>query len=280
MEKLSDRTIMITGATDGLGKLVARRLAQRNAQLILHGRNPSKGEKIVEEIVRATGNVRIKYYNADLSSLDEVRNLGTEVSGDYQKLDVLINNAGIGAGSRGENRRELSKDGFELRFAVNYLSHFLLTYLLIPVIEKSKAPRIVNVSSIGQQAIDFENLMLEKGYDGFGAYKQSKLAMIMFTFDLAEEVKEKHIAVNCLHPASLMPTKMVYEYFDKVISTLEQGADAVVQLAVGEKTQGISGKYFDGMTPSKAIPQAYDKNAREKLKDISIKLTGIKSRGV
>ena len=275
METLSGKTIMITGATDGLGKLVAHRLAERNAGLILHGRNSEEGEQTVMEISKAFGNKNIKYFNADLSSLEDVRRLGTEVTDNYPKIGVLINNAGIGAGEKNKNKRELSADGYEMRFAVNYLSHFLLTYLLLPLLQRAPKARVVNVSSVGQQAIDFNNVMLEKKYDGFGAYKQSKLAMIMFTFDLAEELKEKGIIVNCLHPASLMPTKMVYEYFDTVMSTLEQGAGAVEQLAVSESIENETGKYYDGMNPSRAISQAYDVNARKSLRKLSMELTGL-----
>lgn len=275
MEKLSGKIIMITGATDGLGKLVACHLADADAELILHGRNPEKGSKIVDEIMSDSGNVKIKYYNADLSSLEEVRRLASDISTNYSKIDVLINNAGIGPGERNKIKRELSADGYELRFAVNYLSHFLLTDLLLPLLKKAENPRIVNVSSIGQQAIDFEDVMMEKNYDGFGAYKQSKLAMIMFTLDLADKLKDKGFKVNCLHPASLMPTKMVYEYFNTVMASLEQGAYAVEQLVVSGSTENVTGKYYDGLKPSRAIAQAYDADARKKLHDLSVKITGV-----
>ncbi|MCL5267867.1 MAG: SDR family NAD(P)-dependent oxidoreductase [Bacteroidetes bacterium] len=184
MENLSQKVILITGSTDGLGKLVAQRLAAKGATLLLHGRSPDKGLATLDEIHRLANNVRAQYYNADLSSLKEVRELGEKIIADQKRLDVLINNAGIGGGPRGNSKRELSKDGIELRFAVNYLSHFLLTYQLLPLLRASAPSRIINVSSIGQYPLDFKNLMLEKKYESFRAYRQSKLAQIMFTMDL------------------------------------------------------------------------------------------------
>ncbi|MBS3757017.1 MAG: SDR family NAD(P)-dependent oxidoreductase, partial [Desulfobacterales bacterium] len=165
MQPIENQTIMITGATDGLGRKVALDLAARKANVIIHGHNPRKGEAAVKEIREATGNPKITYYNADFSALDEVRMLAGKIRADQGRLDVLINNAGIGPGPDGSVREE-SKDGCELRFAVNYLAAFLLTHLLLPLLRNSAPSRIVNVASAGQQSIDFDDVMLESGYDG------------------------------------------------------------------------------------------------------------------
>jgi len=161
MRDVDEAVILLTGATDGLGRRVARDLAAEGATVLVHGRSRERAEAAVREIGEETENDGLSYYLADLSSLAEVRRLAEEVSSDHERLDVLVNNAGIGSGpSDGSNRRE-SKDGFELMFAVNYLSHFLLTNLLLPLLRGSAPVRIVNVASAGQAPIDFDDLMLE-----------------------------------------------------------------------------------------------------------------------
>ncbi|MEJ2658208.1 MAG: SDR family NAD(P)-dependent oxidoreductase [Desulfobacterales bacterium] len=277
MQTIKNQVILITGATAGLGKQVARDLAAREATILLHGRSREKGDATLREIRDATGNQKIIYYNADFSSLDEVRRLSEKIQADQKRLDVLINNAGLGAGTR-QSRREESADGHELRFAVNYLAPFLLTHRLLPLLRRSVPARIVNVASVGQQPLDFDNLMLENGYDGLRAYRQSKLALVMFTFDLAEELKESGITANSLHPASLMPTRMVLEtdYFGSPMSTIEEGAQAVEQLAASPDLDGVSGEYFDGKQRGRANSQAYDREARRRLQMLSNQLTGLK----
>jgi NAD(P)-dependent dehydrogenase (short-subunit alcohol dehydrogenase family) len=277
MQDMKNQVILITGATDGLGKRVARDLAARDATILLHGRNQEKGEAVLREIRDVTGNQKLIYYNADFSSLDDVRRLSETIQADHEHLNVLINNAGLGTGLR-QSRREKSADGYELRFAVNYLAPFLLTYRLLPLLYRSIPARIVNVTSAGQQPIDFDDVMLENRYDGLRAYRQSKLAQVMFTFDLAEELRESGITVNSLHPASLMPTRMVLEtdYFGSPMSTIEEGARAVEQLAASPDVEGVSGEYFDGKQRGRANPQAYDKEARRRLKMLSHQLIGVK----
>jgi NAD(P)-dependent dehydrogenase (short-subunit alcohol dehydrogenase family) len=276
-EDLSQKIIMITGSTDGLGKLVAQHAAGRGATVLLHGRKLKKGEDVLTEIKTMNPAAKLEYYNADLSSLHEVNAMANEILKKHKILHVLINNAGIGGGPKGSKKRELSHDGYELRFAVNYLSHFLLTYRLLPIIKASAPSRIINVSSIGQQPIDFKDVMLEKSYDSFRAYRQSKLAQIMFTIDLAEQLKGSGVVANCLHPATLMNTNMVYDFFGSTMSTVEDGADALEYVALSDETADVTGVYFDGKRKSKAMDQAYDPEARKQLKELSLKLTGLSS---
>lgn len=278
MKPTQELIVLITGATDGLGRRVAEDLAGAGATILLHGRNPGKGRAAMEEIRRATGNGRLRYLNADLSSLAEVRRLAGEVAAGWERLDVLINNAGLGAGPRGRQLRETSADGFELRFAVNYLAPFLLTRLLLPLLRRAAAEkgeaRIVNVASVAQQELDFDDLMLERSYDGMRAYAQSKLALVMVTFDLADELRGSGISVNVLHPASLMDTKMVHEWFGRTMATVEEGARAVEHLALSPELRGVTGEYFDHERRSSAERQAYDPEARRRLREISGRMTG------
>lgn len=275
MQSFADRVILVTGATGGLGEKLSMDLASAGAGVLLHGRSPEKAEAIIEKIADITGNPQLAYYNAEFSSLEDVRRMAEDIRADQERIDVLINNAGIGPGRRGE-KRKLSRDGYELRFAVNYLAHFLLTRELMPLLRASDSARIVNVASGAQQAIDFDDVMLEKGYDGRRAYSQSKLAQVMFTFDLAEELSETGISVNCLHPATLMPTTMVLEtdFFSTTVDSVEKGAEAVLRLAASPETRGISGRYFEGKAPATADAQAYDRDARERLRTISRRFSG------
>src|ERR671916_1256809 len=203
MDNLAGAKILVTGATDGLGRRVASDLATGGATVLLHGRNPERLEATIEEVRRETGSEKLGSYLADLSSLGEVRALAEQVVGEHDRLDVLVNNAGVIAGERRE-----SEDGYELTFAVNYLAHFLLTCLLAPLLRASAPARVINVASAGQSPIDFDDVMLERGYGGMKAYTQSKLAQVMFTFELAERLKGTGVTVNALHPATLMDTKM------------------------------------------------------------------------
>ncbi len=273
----TEQVVLITGSTDGLGRATAHALAARGSTVLLHGRDRARGEAVRREIRDATGNDRLRYYQADFSSLAAVRQLAAEVLADQQRLDLVINNAGIGAGAPGSGRDE-SQDGYELRFTVNYLAPFLLTHLLLPLLRDTRPARIINVASVGQAAIDFDDVMLARRYDGWGAYRQSKLAQIMFTFELAERLRargERSVTVNALHPASLMPTKMVFEALVDTMSRLEDGVSAVLHLATAPELSRVSGQYFDGQRESRAHPQAYDANARRRLWELSERLCGL-----
>jgi NAD(P)-dependent dehydrogenase (short-subunit alcohol dehydrogenase family) len=167
-----------------------------------------------------------------------------------------------------------SRDGYELRFAVNYLAHFLLTRRLLPLVARSAPARIVQVSSAGQAPIDFDDVMLERDYSGVQAYCQSKLAQVMLSFDLAEELGDAGVTANCLHPATYMPTKIVTHDGRSPISTLEEGTAATLRLVVGSELDGVSGRYFDGQTEARANAQAYDLDARGRLRELSEQLVG------
>jgi NAD(P)-dependent dehydrogenase (short-subunit alcohol dehydrogenase family) len=279
VRSVDEAVILVTGSTDGLGKSTARDLAATGATVLLHGRDPERGDAAVREIREETDNDRLHYYVADFSSLEEVRRLADEVTADHDRLDVLVNNAGIGAGRRGETSRDLSRDGYELRFAVNYLAPFLLTRLLLPLVRRSEPARIVNVASAGQSPISFDDVMLERGYDGMRAYAQSKLALVMFTFDLAEELEGTGLIANSLHPASLMDTKMVFETFGSASSSVREGTDATVRLAISPELRRVTGRYFDGQREARADEQAYDPEARERLRRLSEELTGLRASG-
>jgi NAD(P)-dependent dehydrogenase (short-subunit alcohol dehydrogenase family) len=194
-----------------------------------------------------------------------------------RRLDLLINNAGIGSGGS-QGTRQTSADGYELRFAVNYLSGFLLTHLLLPLVRTSTPARIVNVSSLGQQAIDFADVMLTHGYSGSRAYCQSKLAQIMFTIDLARELYGSGVTVNALHPATYMNTTMVRQSGVTPMSGVEQGADAILNLATSAALDGRSGLFFNGQREARADAQAYDAGARQRLKTLSLELSGLSSK--
>jgi NAD(P)-dependent dehydrogenase (short-subunit alcohol dehydrogenase family) len=266
------KTVLVTGSTDGVGQLVARLLAEHGAHILVHGRDRNRGESVVNQI-RAGGRGSAVFLQADFSSLADVRRLANLVHQHCDRLDILINNAGIGSG-RSAAKRETSQDGYELRFAVNYLSGFLLTRLLLPLLSAGKPARVVNVSSLGQHPIDFDDVMLTRGYTGGRAYAQSKLAQIMFTFDLARELNPTTITANCLHPATYMATTMVRESGVTPISTVAEGAEAILYLAVSQEFEGRSGEFNNGLRPARANAQAYDDGARERLRTLSMRLTG------
>jgi NAD(P)-dependent dehydrogenase (short-subunit alcohol dehydrogenase family) len=254
--------ILITGASDGLGRALAYALAEQEYQLVVHGRDAAR----LAEVAKDTGAQAIR---ADLSSLAEVRRLAAAVEGD---LDVLVNNAGIGFGAPGEPR-QLSADGYELRLAVNYLAPFLLTQLLLPQLKRSAPARIVNVASIGQRPFDVDDPMMERGYDGTEAYRRAKLALIAYTFDLAEELAGTGVTANCLHPASLMPTTMVRQAGTGQIDSLERGLRSTLRLVVDPALAGVTGRYFDREREARALDQAYDLDFRKRLRALTESLT-------
>jgi NAD(P)-dependent dehydrogenase (short-subunit alcohol dehydrogenase family) len=239
-------TVLITGSTDGLGRGLAEALAGRGHDVVVHGRSRERVDAVAGEIGAAGAHV------ADFARLDDVRALADAARG----VDVLVNNAGVSLADR-----QLSEDGYELTFQVNHLAGFLLTLLMLP-------PRTVNVASIGQRAPDFDDLMLERGYEGYRAYTQSKLAQIMFTFELAD--RRPDLVANALHPATLMDTKLVRTTFGAARSTVAEGVEATARVV---ELEDVSGRYFDGLRQARANPAAYDRGARRRLWDVSADLT-------
>jgi NAD(P)-dependent dehydrogenase (short-subunit alcohol dehydrogenase family) len=262
----SQRIALVTGSTDGLGREVARRLAAQGAHVIVHGRNVERGTAVVNEI-NAAGTGSARFYQADFASLAEVRRLAADLRRDYRRLDLLVNNAGVIT-----REREVSADGHELQFAVNYLAGYQLTYALLPLLEQGRAPRIVNVSSLAAAPLDFSDLMLTRGYSSNRAYGQSKLAQVMFTIDLARELKPKGIVVQALHPATYMDTHMVTAAGGTPRSTVAEGAAAVLHVIASDAP---SGSYFVGQTVGTPHPQAADAAARQQLRAVSRKFTGL-----
>jgi NAD(P)-dependent dehydrogenase (short-subunit alcohol dehydrogenase family) len=272
--KAADRqTILITGATDGLGRGLATELAATGARLLIHGRDEERGRETIAAIAGKTANNDLHLLLADLASLEEVRGLAERVTAEHGRLDVLVNNAGIGTTLPGDGRRMESRDGYELRFAVNYLAGYVLTRHLLPLLERSAPARIVNVSSAGQAPIDFDDVMLERRYDGVQAYCQSKLAQIMFTFDLAGELEGRGVSATCLHPATYMPTKMVRAAGVNPISSLQEGVRATLRLVSDPELEGVSGRYFNGLMTATPHPQAGDPDARGRLRALSDRLS-------
>ncbi|MFY9929907.1 MAG: SDR family NAD(P)-dependent oxidoreductase [Streptosporangiaceae bacterium] len=255
--------VLITGATSGLGRYLAGQLAGSGWQVLAHGRDPARVADLSAEL---GGEAR--GYVADLASLGDVRQLADAVRAQVPRLDVLVNNAGIGFGAPGEGR-QVSADGHELRFAVNYLAPVLLTRLLVPLLTASAPSRIVNVGSGGQVPFDPADAEFEAGYSGVDAYRRSKLALAAFTFDLAGELAAAQVTVNCLHPATFMNTAMVELGGITPVSTVEQGGEATMRLITDPALDGVTGQFFDGLRTARALPLAYDRQFRTQLGEVT-----------
>jgi len=272
---LDGQVVLVTGATDGLGRALAVSLAEAGATVLIHGRDAGRITATTEDVRAMSGSDQVRSYQADLSVLAQVRTLAAQVIEAEPRLDVLVNNAGIGSTVPGGGARQESSDGYELRFAVNYLAGFALTRLLLPLLTSSAPSRIINVSSAGQQAIDFDDVMLTTGYSGVRAYCQSKLAQIMFTIDLAQRLDGTGVTVNALHPATFMPTKIVAS----PVSTIAEGVAATMRLITAPVSEIGTGRYYNGLRGARAGAQAYDGSARERLRELSEKLTGLPPLG-
>jgi NAD(P)-dependent dehydrogenase (short-subunit alcohol dehydrogenase family) len=258
MRPIEEQTILVTGSTSGHGRRVAEELVKRGATVLVHGRDPDKVERVTTEIGAARGLV------ADLAKLDDVRSLADQID----QLDTLVNNAGLVVPERQE-----SADGYELTFAVNYLSHFLLTVLLLPKLREPA--RIVNVSSIGQYPLDFDDLQYERDFNGYYAYAKSKLAQVLFTYELAGRLGDRDVTVTALHPATLMDTNMVLGPGGTPQSSVEEGVEATMRLIADESLDGVTGTFYNGKRDWLPDDQANDPAARQRLLEESERLAGL-----
>jgi NAD(P)-dependent dehydrogenase (short-subunit alcohol dehydrogenase family) len=264
------RIALVTGATAGLGRAVAVALAGHGMHVLVHGRNARRAAAVVDQVSRSGGTAQAVL--ADLGSLGQVYELAERIAADHHAIALLINNAGVGAGRPPYRKRQLSADGHELRFAVNYLAPALLARRLIPALKNGAPARIINVGSVGQAPVDVADLRMDNHYTGAQAYYRSKFALAAFTFDLAEELADSGITVNCLHPASLMNTRMVRESMIPPMSTVASGVAAVMNLATGPAGGTVTGRYFDGRTEGRAHEAAYDPAVRSRLRTVTAQL--------
>jgi NAD(P)-dependent dehydrogenase (short-subunit alcohol dehydrogenase family) len=277
-QSMTDKIVMITGGTSGIGKETALGLARLNATVVIVGRNAEKTAGVVEEIKRTTGNDRITSYLCDLSLLGNVRKLAADFLSDHARLDVLFNNAGAI-----HTKRLLSEDGYELTFAVNHLAHFLLTDHLIDLLKKSAPSRVIVTSSgaANMGRMHFEDLMLESGYSGFKAYSQSKLANQLFTFELARRLANSGVTANCLHPGVVRTgfaqnnkgaMKIGYDLLSPFIISAKKGAETPIYLASSPEVRDVTGKYFVKKKERQPPPQATDLESAARLWEISERL--------
>ncbi|MEY8037897.1 SDR family NAD(P)-dependent oxidoreductase [Saccharopolyspora cebuensis] len=266
-----EQTVLITGATNGLGRVLAELLAGTGRRVLLHGRDPVRVEQARSEITDGTGNDRVEVLVADLAALHEVDRLAEDVRSRCPRLDALVNNAGIGTGGP-DGARQVSRDGIELRFAVNYLAGYRLITALEPLLLDSAPARVLSIASAGQRTIDFADPLVESDYTGTRAYAQSKLAQIMFTFDLAERWRGRGVEANALHPATYMNTAMVREAGVTPVNTVRDGADAALRLVTDPAFDGVTGRFFHGSRESRPLDQAFDPAARARLRELSDEL--------
>ncbi len=266
------RVILVTGSTGGLGRETALALARAGDHVIIHGRNAERAREVIRQI-EEDGRGSARFYQADLASLEATRDLANAILADYERLDVLVNNAGVLVPDQQERR--LSEDGYELHFHVNYLAGYVLTNMLLPLLEASAPSRVVNVAS-GQRPLDFDDLMFEKEYNGLDAYLRSKNAQIMMTFAMAPYLSSRNISTTALFPSGLMNTDMVIEAGFEPQSSVETGRDALLQLINDDVG---TGHFFNVFEVGEAIPQASDPGAQQKLMDASEDLTSIRFPG-
>jgi NAD(P)-dependent dehydrogenase (short-subunit alcohol dehydrogenase family) len=264
MDSMKNKIVLITGSTDGIGRQTALDLAKMGATVIIHGRDLERTKNVTSKIKESSGNSKIDFFVADFSSLLNVKTLSDQIHEKYQKIDVLINNAGVYM-----KQRELSKEGFEMTFAVNHLAHFLLTHLVLDLLQKPVRSRIINVASMAHaHEMDFENLQSQKFFKGYTAYAYSKLCNILFTYSLAKQLKNSGITVNALHPG-VIRTKLLMAGWGMGGGTLESGAKTSVYLASSPDVESVSGKYFANCRPVSSSSVSYEVNIQEEIWHLS-----------
>jgi NAD(P)-dependent dehydrogenase (short-subunit alcohol dehydrogenase family) len=278
MADMNGKIVLVTGATAGIGKVTARALAQMGAHVVIVGRNAERTKQTAEELKEATGNQKIDYLLADLSSMAAVRRLAEEFLAKYDRLNVLVNNAGAV-----NMTRETTVDGYELTFATNHLAYFLLTNMLLPALEKGAPARVVNVASEAhrRQRIDFDDLMATGGYATFRQYGRSKLANILFTRELSRRVAGKGITANSLHPGVVASNFLAKPGLWGVIGKIaglfminnEAGAQTSIYLASSPDVEGVTGQYFAKSRAKNPSLEAQDDEAARKLWEVSEQLT-------
>jgi NAD(P)-dependent dehydrogenase (short-subunit alcohol dehydrogenase family) len=283
MNELTGKTILITGATNGIGKVAALELARQGLTVVLVGRNPAKVADTVQEIKEKSRNPQVDGLVADLSSMAEVRRLAGEFRQKYPQLHVLVNNAGGIFASR-----QVTVDGYELTFALNHLAYFLLTNLLLDMLKANAPARIVNVSSGAHlgAALDFDDLQNERHYSGggFTAYGRSKLENLLFTYELARRLEGSGVTVNALHPGAVATgfgennrggMRLAMQVFHLFSLTPEQGADTIIYLASSPDVAGVSGKYWEKRKQIASSPASYDEATQKRLWEVSAQMTGL-----
>jgi NAD(P)-dependent dehydrogenase (short-subunit alcohol dehydrogenase family) len=278
---MKEKICLITGANSGIGKAAALGLAKLGAVVVMVCRDRARGEKAQAEIKTASNNPSIDLMLADLSSQTSVRQLAQDFQKKYQKLHVLVNNAGVAL-----MKRSLTVDGLETTFAVNHLAPFLLTNLLLDMLKASAPSRIVNVSSSAhtRSRIDFDDLQAEKNFSMFRAYSQSKLANVLFTYELARKLKETRVTVNALHPGVVRTNlgrdatgivRLGFSVIQPFIKTPEQGAATCVYLASSPEVEGVTGKYFVNNKDVSSSKESYNETIARRLWEVSEQLTQV-----
>jgi NAD(P)-dependent dehydrogenase (short-subunit alcohol dehydrogenase family) len=270
---LTGAIMLVTGATDGIGKQTAFELAQRGVKVIAHARTAERGAATLAELRQRAPGLDLETVTADLASLDQVRRMAAEVTARFPKLDALINNAGVMT-----VRRRVSSDGFELTFVVNHLAHFLLTNLLLDKLKAARAARVVTVSSNVHRSarLDFGDLQMTHGWSGYEAYAQSKLANVLFAYRLASLLEGTGVTSNALHPG-VINTKLLREGFGGGGASVERGAATSIFLATNPSIAGTTGQYFDNLRPVRSSPLTYDIEMQRRLWEVSARLTGLEN---